>query len=265
MRSPRNSAPRTRSPRRLAAAAVALVLAAGGAGVVTVLAVPAGAAGTNLLSNPGFESGNLSGWSCDAGVASVVTSPVHSGSDALAGSPNGSVNAQCTQTVSVQPNTSYTLSGFVQGSYVYLGITGGSSNWTPSASSWQQLSTTFTTAAGQTSVQVFVHGWYAQPTYYADDLALTGPAGPSGSPSPSPSATSASPSPSPSASPSHSPSTSPSAQPEYVAVRIADGVVRWRHVSGEVEAGWKGDSGLLGELGWRGERCAPGARLDPDQ
>ncbi len=205
MRSPRNSAPRTRSPRRLAAAAVALVLAAGGAGVVTVLAVPAGAAGTNLLSNPGFESGTLSGWSCDAGVASVVTSPVHSGSDALAGSPNGSVNAQCTQTVSVQPNTSYTLSGFVQGSYVYLGITGGSSNWTPSASSWQQLSTTFTTAAGQTSVQVFIHGWYAQPTYYADDLALTGPAGPSGSPSPSPSATSAS--------PSHSPSTSPSPSP----------------------------------------------------
>jgi hypothetical protein len=202
-----------RSPRRLAAAAVALVLTVGGVGVVTVLAVPAGAATTNLLTNPGFETGNLTGWSCDAGVASVVTSPVHSGSYALAGAANNSDNAQCTQTVSVQPNTSYTLSGYVEGAYVYIGITGGSSNWTPSATSWQQLSTTFTTGASQNSVQVYVHGWYAQGTYYADDLALTGPAGPSGSPSPSPSPTSASPSPSPSSSPSHSPSSSPSPSP----------------------------------------------------
>jgi chitinase len=210
VRPPRISA---RPPRRLAAAAVALVLTAGSAGLVTVLAVPAGAAATNLLTNPGFESGNLSGWSCDAGTASVVTSPVHSGSDALAGMPNNSVDAQCTQTVSVQANTSYTLSGFVEGSYVYLGITGGSSTWTASATSWQQLSTTFTTSASQTSVQVFVHGWYAQPTYYADDLALTGPAGPGGSPSPSVSPTSASPSPSASSSPSSSPSQSPSSSP----------------------------------------------------
>ena len=213
MRSPRSSAHQSdnRSPRRLAAAAVALALTAGGVGLVTVLAVPAGAATTNVLTNPGFESGSLSGWSCDAGAASIVTSPVHSGSYALAGAPNNSVDAQCTQTVSVLANTSYTLSGYVEGAYVYIGITGGSSTWTPSATSWQQLSTTFTTGASQTSVQVFVHGWYAQGTYYADDLALTGPAGPGGSPSPSPSATGGSPS--PSASPSHSPSSSPSTSP----------------------------------------------------
>ncbi|WP_349263735.1 carbohydrate binding domain-containing protein [Actinocrinis sp.] len=186
---------------------------AGGVGLVTILAVPAGAATTNVLMNPGFESGNLSGWSCDAGTASVVTAPVHSGSFALAGAANNSDDAQCTQTVSVQPNTGYTLSGYVEGAYVYLGITGGSDNWTPSATSWQQLSTTFTTGASQTSVQVYVHGWYAQGTYYADDLALSGPAGPSGSPSPSVSPTSASPSPSPSSSPSSSPSQSPSSSP----------------------------------------------------
>jgi hypothetical protein len=195
----------------LGAAALALALTAGGVGVLAFLAVPAGAATANLLTNPGFESGDLSGWSCDAGTGSVVSSPTHSGSHALAGAANSSDNAQCTQTVSVQPNTSYTLSGYVEGAYVYLGIIGGVSTWTPSATSWQQLSTSFTTAANQTSVQVFVHGWYAQGTYYADDLALNGPGG-SGSPSPSASASASATgsSPSPSASPSHSPSTSPS-------------------------------------------------------
>ena len=184
------------------------VLAVGLVASVGLLAGPAAAA-SNLLSDPGFESA-LSGWGCDAGTAAVVSSPVHSGSGALAGSPSSSDDAQCTQTVSVLPDTSYTLSGYVEGSYVYLGVTGGSSTWTPSASSWQQLSVTFTTGASQTSVQVFVHGWYAQPTYYADDLALTGPAGASSSPSASASV-SATPSPSASASASHSASPSASA------------------------------------------------------
>jgi Carbohydrate binding domain len=200
-----------RPPRRLAAAVVALALTAGGVGLAAVLAVPAGAATANLLANPGFEAGSLSGWSCDAGTGSVVSSPVHSGSFALSGAATSSDNAQCTQSVSVLANTSYTLSGFVEGAYVYLGITGGASNWTPSATSWSQLSTTFTTGASQTSVQVFVHGWYAQGTYFADDLALTGPAGSGGSPSPSATGGgSPSSSPSASASASHSASASPS-------------------------------------------------------
>jgi hypothetical protein len=178
---------RAAAGRRRTAVLVSGALGAGLAASLS-LAAPATAASVNLLSNPGFESGSLSGWSCDAGTAAVVSSPVHTGSYAMAGTPSSSDDAQCTQTVSVQPNTSYTLSGYVEGSYVYLGVTGGTSTWTPSASSWQQLSVTFTTGASQTSVQVYVHGWYAQPTYYADDLALTGPAGSSSPPSASPSA-----------------------------------------------------------------------------
>lgn len=201
--------------RKATSAAVALALAAGGAGAVLLSALPAGAATTNLLTNPGFESGTLSGWTCDSGTGSVVTSPVHSGTYALAGGATSSDDAQCTQTVSVQPNTAYTLSGFFEGNYVYIGVTGGVSTWTPSASSWTQLSTSFTTSASQTSIQVFVHGWYAQGTYYADDLALNGPGGSGGSPTPSASSTpsaSASASSSPSAPPSSS-SPSPSASP----------------------------------------------------
>ena len=147
--------------------------------VVALTVAPSATAATNLVADPGFESG-LTGWTCDAGAAAAVSSPVHAGTKALAGTPSSAAQAQCTQTISVAPNSAYTLTAYVQGSYVYLGATGtgvNASTWTASAPSYQQLSTTFTTGASTTSVTVFVHGWYGQPTYYADDVALTGPAG----------------------------------------------------------------------------------------
>ncbi|MBV1856742.1 carbohydrate binding domain-containing protein [Catellatospora tritici] len=151
---------------------VALSLALTGA---LLGAQPAYAA--NLLANPGFESGALSPWSCTGGLGSVVSTPVHGGTKALAGAASASDHAQCTQTVTVQPNTAYTLSAWVRGSYVYLGITGGASTWTPSATAYTQLTVNFTTGASQTSAQVFLHGWYGQGTYYADDVSLDGPGG----------------------------------------------------------------------------------------
>ncbi|MCX4747623.1 carbohydrate binding domain-containing protein [Kitasatospora sp. NBC_01287] len=142
------------------------------------LAVPAHADGSNLVVNSGFETGDLTGWSCDAGTGSVVGSPVHSGSHALAGAAGASDDAQCVQTVAVQPNSAYTLSAYVQGAYVYLGATGYSSTWTPgTGGGWQQLTTGFTTGASTTSVTLYLHGWYGQGTYLADDVSLTGPGG----------------------------------------------------------------------------------------
>ncbi|NUR25076.1 MAG: carbohydrate-binding protein, partial [Catenulispora sp.] len=134
-------------------------------------------ADSNLAVNPGFETGSLSPWTCTGGTGGVVSSPVHGGSHALAGAATGSDNAQCTQTIAVLPNSAYTLSAYVEGNYVYLGATGYSSTWTPSAGSWQQLTTSFTTGASTTSVQIYLHGWYAQGSYYADDVALVGPGG----------------------------------------------------------------------------------------
>ncbi|HEY2577367.1 MAG TPA: glycoside hydrolase family 18 protein [Streptosporangiaceae bacterium] len=150
-----------------------------------VISAPPAAAQTNLINNGGFETGTLSGWSCST-LDSVATSPVHSGSDALAGAASSSDDAQCSQTVTVQPSSAYTLTGWVQGNYVFIGDSGtGSSDtdtWTPSATSWQQLSTSFSTGASTTSVTIYVHGWYAEGTYNADDLSLTGPGGGGGSP-----------------------------------------------------------------------------------
>jgi chitinase len=170
------------SPRWLSfLTCLALILLAAGA---TGVAAPAAMAQTNLLSNGNFASGSTAGWTCSA-ADTVVTSPVYDGSSyALAGTPTSSDDAQCSQVVSVQPSSSYTLTGWVQGDYVYLGDsgTGGSdtNTWTPSANSWTELSTSFTTGASTTSVTVYIHGWYAQPVFYADDLSLTGPAGSGG-------------------------------------------------------------------------------------
>ncbi len=159
---------------------VLMLLLALGAGV----AAPASSAAANLLTNGSFATGSTSGWTCSAND-SVVTSPTFSGApDALAGTPTGSDDAQCSQVVSVQPSSSYTLTGWVEGDYVFLGDSGtGSSdtdNWTPSAATWTQLSTTFTTGSSTTSVTIYIHGWYAQPEFYADALSLTGPAGSGG-------------------------------------------------------------------------------------
>jgi 3D (Asp-Asp-Asp) domain-containing protein len=133
--------------------------------------------GGNLVANPGFETGALSPWTCDAGTAAVVSTPAHAGSHALAITPTSSDNAQCSQTVAVKASTTYTLSAWVHGNYAYLGVNvpggTGSSTWTPSASGWSQLTTTFTTGASTNSVTVWVHGWYGLATVNVDDVSLS--------------------------------------------------------------------------------------------
>ncbi|WP_031099173.1 MULTISPECIES: chitinase [unclassified Streptomyces] len=166
---------RARRPRSVLAALTAALLAVPG---ITALSSAARAADADVAVNGGFESG-LTGWTCTAGT--TVTSPVHSGSSALQATPAGSDNAQCSQTVTVQPNAQYTLSGYVRGSYVYLGASGTGttdvSTWTQSAPDWQKLSTTFRTGAATTRVTIYTHGWYGTGAYNADDVTLVGPGG----------------------------------------------------------------------------------------
>ncbi|WP_431780627.1 chitinase [Streptomyces chumphonensis] len=169
--------PPARPRHRLRATLLAAALACGG---LTATAQSSQAAEAELLRNGGFESG-LDGWRCPAGSAAPVSTPVHGGAAALKATPGGGHHAECAQTVSVRPDSAYTLSGWFQGSYVYLGARGTGttdvSTWTPSAGDWTRLSTTFTTGPGTTSVTVYTHGWYGTPAYHADDLSLTGPGG----------------------------------------------------------------------------------------
>ncbi|WKD32308.1 glycoside hydrolase family 18 protein [Streptomyces xanthophaeus] len=152
-----------------AALAVAGFLAAG---------PPAAAADADLVRNGGFEAG-LDGWSCSGGSGAVVTTPVHGGNSALRATPAGQDNARCSQTVTVKPDSAYTLGAWVQGAYVYLGASGTGttdvSAWTQTPGAWKQLTTTFRTGPSTTSVTVYTHGWYGQPAHLTDDLTLVGP------------------------------------------------------------------------------------------
>jgi 3D (Asp-Asp-Asp) domain-containing protein len=129
------------------------------------------------LTNGGFESGAVTPWTCDAGTAAVVASPAHTGTHALGITPTSSDDAQCTQTVTVQPNHTYTLTDWVRGNFAYLGVTvpggTGASTFTQAATGYTQLTTSFTTTATTTSVTVFVHGWYSQGAVDVDDVALS--------------------------------------------------------------------------------------------
>ncbi|GAA2329462.1 glycoside hydrolase family 18 protein [Streptomyces caniferus] len=171
--------PHTRPPRRRRLLAAALTALAAAAATLSG-STPAAAADVNAARNAGYESG-LSNWTCSAGSGSTVGSPVHSGTGALKATPTASDNAACSQTVAVKPGSTYRLSAYVQGSYVYLGASGtgttDATTWTPFATGWQQLSTTFTTGPTTTSVTVYTHGWYGQPAYYADDFSVLGPDG----------------------------------------------------------------------------------------
>ncbi|MDN3247186.1 glycoside hydrolase family 18 protein [Streptomyces sp. ZSW22] len=160
-----------------------LTVAALAASGMTALSSAARAADADLARNGGFESG-LDGWACTAGT--TVTSPVRSGTSALKATPAGADNARCAQTVTVKPDSQYTLTGYVRGTYVYLGASGTGttdvSTWAQSAPDWQRLTTTFRTGPSTTRVTVYTHGWYGTGAYHADDISLTGPGGETGQP-----------------------------------------------------------------------------------
>ncbi|GAA3451181.1 carbohydrate binding domain-containing protein [Dactylosporangium matsuzakiense] len=123
------------------------------------------------LTNGNFEAG-LAPWT--GGLCSVVSSPVHGGTKALKAAASNSDNAQCSQTVAVQANRTYTLTAWVQGGYAFLGATtgaGDTSTWTAGGSTWTKLTVTVSTGSS-TSIRVWIHGWYGTGTVYADDVTL---------------------------------------------------------------------------------------------
>ncbi|MFJ9690956.1 polysaccharide deacetylase family protein [Kitasatospora sp. NPDC101183] len=175
----------------LAASVTLLTAVAAPAASAAPAAVP-GAPVVNLATNPGFELaspnladwGSIPGWSCTGGPAeaAVTTTAPHSGTSSLTVTPaNADSTGECAQTVSVQPNTTYTASAWVRGSFVYLGATGTGKDvapaWTETTNgAWQQLTTRFTTGPNARSVRLYVHGWYQQGPFSVDDVHVDGPA-----------------------------------------------------------------------------------------
>src|SRR4051812_8772325 len=156
---------------RVVAAACSAVVIAGG----LMVAAGSSAQAANSLVNPGFETGALSPWACSSG-GGVVTTPVHGGGRALAGTATDSATGECSQTVAVAPNTTYALTGWVRGGYVFLGARGAgmttARRWSSNASAYTQLSLSVRTGASTTSVTVFVNGWYGKGAFWADGVSL---------------------------------------------------------------------------------------------
>jgi hypothetical protein len=124
------------------------------------------------LVNGNFETGSLSPWTCQSGDSAQSTT-VYAGKYALEEEPTSSTTGECDQAVTLQPNTSYTLTGEVEGDYAFIGVEGGAATDTwSSSSSWNQLSLNFTTGSSG-AVTVYVHGWYSEGNIYADNLTLT--------------------------------------------------------------------------------------------
>jgi hypothetical protein len=127
---------------------------------------------SGALANAGFESGSLSPWTGQPGDA-VVATPAHTGTHAVRIAATASQTGELDQTVTLAPNSSHTLTAWVQGNFAFVGVSGGASasTWTSSAG-WTKLTVPFTTGANGT-VTVFVHGWFAQGDVFADDFDLS--------------------------------------------------------------------------------------------
>ncbi|MEU9040359.1 MULTISPECIES: glycosyl hydrolase family 18 protein [unclassified Kitasatospora] len=130
-----------------------------------------GTGSTTGLVNGDLEAGSLAPWTCQSGGA-VVSTPAHSGTHALQVAATASQTGECSQTVTLKPNTGYTLNGWVQGNYAYAGVSGGATaaSWA-SSSGWTKLSVPFTTGASGT-VTVYLHGWYGQGNVFGDDFSI---------------------------------------------------------------------------------------------
>jgi hypothetical protein len=126
----------------------------------------------NGLVNGGFETGGLSPWTAQPGTV-VVGTPVHTGSHALSVNATSSQTGEADQTITVTPNAGHTLTAWVRGNFAFVGVTGGASasTWTSSAG-YTMLTVPFTTGASGT-ITVFVHGWFAQGTVFADDISVS--------------------------------------------------------------------------------------------
>lgn len=133
-----------------------------------------------VLANPDFESGstgtNVSGWPSRYGATapSVVSSNQRTGARALR---LRGANTGVEQTISgLQPNTTYTLSGYISassGNTGYIGVKnyGGSQLLSGvSSSNYTQAAVTFTTGSSSTSATVFCYKPGGSGDAYFDDL-----------------------------------------------------------------------------------------------
>ena len=137
-------------------------------------------ASANLLANPGFETGDVSGWTGGYGSCSVAADNAHAG--AYAAQVNYGSAVQQT-VVGLSPNTTYTCTGWLKvttaGQHVYLiaqnyGLKGAAVSQFASTTTYTPLAVTFITGATNTSAVICVYQSGADPAY-CDDFSFSVP------------------------------------------------------------------------------------------
>jgi len=131
--------------------------------------VPGGS--TPTIVNPGFESGTT-GWTLTNG-ATIINSQQHTG---LNSTYVPGYLGDCRQDISVEPNSSYTLSAWaVSSSKGKIGVivNGTSTELSlPNSTSWVKSSISFTTGASTTSVTIYAKNKQGSQYSYVDDWSI---------------------------------------------------------------------------------------------
>jgi hypothetical protein len=159
----------------------------------TLPAVSTTAQSSNPIVNPGFETGNANGWLHGGSSHGVNTTSPHSGS--YAAYNNGAWNS-IFQNVSVQANTSYTLTAWARlataasgnNQSIYISTNGGSTRQRVfiTSTSYTQYSITFSTGSS-TTVQIGneeING--SSSIAYIDDFVLSAASSPTPTATPTP-------------------------------------------------------------------------------
>lgn len=173
---PENSCTIVRGPRFRASTPARFVRNCLRSAGLLLLSITASAQ-TNLLLNPGFETGTTANWNDSYGTLAVVNAGQHSGSYCARVNYSSAVR----QTVSgLLPDTAYTCSGWVKVTTAGQSIVLGAQNFggttvsqSSTSSAWTKLTLNFTTGLSATSATIFVYQSGANPGF-CDDLSLTG-------------------------------------------------------------------------------------------
>ncbi len=146
------------------------------------VAPPPPPTGSELLSNPGFESGGLDSWFGFTGSETVSDTESFAGGNALQLSGADSGTAQF---LDATAGTEYSFSGYAKTSssgYVGVGLNffdanynalGGSINKTVTTADWQQFQETSTAPAGTQFVQIWTYKSDASGDAFFDEFSLT--------------------------------------------------------------------------------------------
>lgn len=148
--------------------------------IVGLLASPLLASALPIVVNGGFETGDLTGWTCiGADDCQANNSPdyVHSGSYAMRGYDNEGY-ATLAQTIATTTGSSYDFGFYSRTTYDFLDnvlryqIGSGPVVTVPRTTAWLLTATSFVASGASTEISFYFQTYYGTGTWSIDDVAV---------------------------------------------------------------------------------------------